>query len=72
VFRGERIKLGPVRVLFGDPLPAGELRVAKNSVQVGTGTVPVELGDVQAPGKRPVAAPDWARGARPSAEERLG
>jgi methionyl-tRNA formyltransferase len=72
VFRGERIKLGPVRVLFGDPLPAGELRVAKNSVQVGTGTVPVELGDVQAPGKRPIAAPDWARGARPTAEERLG
>jgi len=72
VFRGERIKLGPVRVLFGDSLPAGELRVAKNSVQVGTGTVPVELGDVQAPGKRPFAAPDWARGARPSAEERLG
>jgi len=72
LFRGERIKLGPVRVLSDDSLPPGELRVAKNSVQVGTGTVPVELGDVQAPGKRPIAAPDWARGARPNAGERLG
>jgi methionyl-tRNA formyltransferase len=72
LFRGERLKLGPVRVVDGTPLPAGELQVTKHSVRVGTATGPVELGDVQAPGKRPVPAPDWARGTRPGPGERLG
>ena len=31
-------------------------------VFVGTGTRPVELGDVQPPGKRRMAAAEWARG----------
>ena len=67
--RGERIKLGPV-VPEPDaadpaaPLAPGQVRAGKRSVHVGTGTVPVRLTDVQAPGKRPMAAPDWARGAR--------
>jgi methionyl-tRNA formyltransferase len=30
----------------------------------GTGTGAVRLGDVQAVGKRPMAAADWARGLR--------
>ena len=30
----------------------------------GTATTPVELGDVQPPGKRRMKAADWARGLR--------
>jgi len=41
-------------------------------VLVGTGTGPVELGEVQAPGKRAMPALDWARGARPRPGGRLG
>jgi methionyl-tRNA formyltransferase len=72
VFRGQRLKLGPLRVVSGDGLAPGELRTGKHSVLVGTATAPVELGDVHAPGKRPVPAADWARGARPNSGERLG
>jgi methionyl-tRNA formyltransferase len=55
-FRGERIKLGPVR---------------RKRVLVGTATEPVALGDVQAQGKKRMAATDWARGARVEPAERL-
>jgi methionyl-tRNA formyltransferase len=44
------------------PLAPGELRVGHAAVFVGTATDPVELGEVQPPGKRPMAAPAWARG----------
>ena len=61
----DRLKLGPVLPVPAAPaLPPGALRVDKRRVLVGTGTTPVELGEVQAPGKRPMPAPDWARGAR--------
>jgi methionyl-tRNA formyltransferase len=33
-------------------------------VLVGTGSQPVALGVVQPPGKKPMNAADWARGAR--------
>ena len=36
--------------------------MTKSSVQVGTATRALELGQVQAPGKKPMAAADWARG----------
>ncbi len=65
VWRGQRIKLGPVTPdVSADPLAPGQVHVHKRGVHVGTGTVPVALGLVQAPGKRPMAAADWARGAR--------
>ncbi|HEY7046534.1 MAG TPA: methionyl-tRNA formyltransferase [Jatrophihabitantaceae bacterium] len=70
-FRDQRIKLGPVRPFEGDALAPGELRVTKHAVLAGTATRPVQLGEVQAPGKRPAAAADWARGARPGADERF-
>ena len=38
----------------------------------GVTAVDVELGLVQPPGKRPMAAGDWARGARLEPDERLG
>jgi methionyl-tRNA formyltransferase len=50
-FRGERIKLGPVRpVPEVTDLPPGELRVAKNSAWVGTASHAVLLGEVKAQG----------------------
>ncbi len=45
----------------GVPAP-GELRVLRSAVLVGTGTTPVQLGDVQPPGKRRMSAAEWARG----------
>lgn len=59
-----RIKLGPVVPTDGGALGPGEIRVERNRVLVGTGSVPVQLGIVQAPGKKPMNAADWARGAR--------
>lgn len=65
-----RVKLGPVTVVstdsadFAEPLDPGALRVLKDAVHVGTATQPVRLGTVQPPGKKPMNAPDWARGAR--------
>jgi methionyl-tRNA formyltransferase len=62
---GQRVKLGPVApVTDGAPLPPGELRVQRDSVQAGTGGVPVLLGEVQPDGKRRMRAADWLRGLR--------
>jgi methionyl-tRNA formyltransferase len=63
---GLRVKLWPVRQTSADvgQLGSGELRVLRDGVLVGTATDPVELGDVQAHGKRRMAAADWARGLR--------
>jgi methionyl-tRNA formyltransferase len=52
-------------------LAPGELHVTRDAVRVGTATTPVRLGDVQPPGKRPMPAVDWARGARPEPGERF-
>jgi len=70
-FRGDRIKLGPVSRTDADQLAPGELLVERKRVLVGTATQPVALGEVQAPGKKRMAATDWARGARVEAGERL-
>jgi methionyl-tRNA formyltransferase len=70
-FRGERLKVGPVRLRGANELEPGELQVTKSGVAVGTATLDVELGVVQPPGKKPMAAADWARGARIAAGERL-
>ena len=60
-----RIKIGPVTVeQTADPLAPGVIEVDRTGVRVGTGSVPVLLGQVQPPGKKPMAAADWARGAR--------
>ena len=72
---GIRLKLGPVALDLVDSadrggsapppdLAPGELQVVRNAVLVGTGSRPVLLGDVQAPGKRRMTAPEWARGLR--------
>jgi methionyl-tRNA formyltransferase len=61
-----RVKLGPVTVHRAAPntLPPGAIRVDRDGVRVGTGSEPVLLGRIQPPGKKPMAAADWARGAR--------
>ena len=70
-----RIKLWPLEAA-GDPaavadllgpggtLAPGELRAGRSAVLVGTATGPVQLGDVQPPGKRRMRAVEWARGLR--------
>jgi methionyl-tRNA formyltransferase len=64
-FRGERLKLRPVRRAGAEPLAPGALRlVDRDTVLVGTATAPVALGEVQPAGKRPMPAADWARGLR--------
>jgi len=68
LFRGGRVKLGPLRPVperHGPDLPPGRVLAERHRVLVGTATVPVELGEVRSGGRRPVPAPDWARGARP-------
>jgi methionyl-tRNA formyltransferase len=71
-FRGERLKLGPVRVLAdAGSLGPGELRVTRDAVHAGVASGVVALGEVQPAGKRMLPAADWARGARPAPGERL-
>ncbi len=72
-FRGERVKLAPVRLRAGDSaLAPGEIAVERKVVRVGTGSHAVELSEVQPQGKRMMAAVDWARGVRPEPGERFG
>jgi len=60
-----RLKIGPVTLDDeAGPLEPGQLRVNRHGVRVGTASQPVLLGQVQPPGKKPMPAADWARGAR--------
>jgi methionyl-tRNA formyltransferase len=70
-FEGERFKINSARI-SDTLLPPGALEVTKRSVQVGTETQALELGEVQAQGKKPMAAADWARGVTFDTEPRLG
>ena len=77
-FRGQRLKIEPVTLPDADEalgpglLLPGAIHVTKRAVHVGTGTVPVRLGTAQPHGRKPMAAVDWARGARIEAGERVG
>lgn len=70
-FRGERFKVNAAR-LTDATLPVGYLAVDKRSVLVGTATVAVELLQVQAQGRKPMRAADWARGISLAPAETLG
>jgi methionyl-tRNA formyltransferase len=64
---GTRIKLWPfarVAADAGAALAPGEVRLQGSRVLAGTGTGPVDLGDVQPQGRRRMPAADWARGLR--------
>ena len=74
-YAGERMKLGPVTLVDWtdrEPLAPGTLEVTKNAVYVGTGSGPVQLGEVKAFGKKAMPAADWARGVRVESGARLG
>ncbi|MGC9380389.1 methionyl-tRNA formyltransferase [Streptomyces sp. MH13] len=72
-FRGERLKLVQARpVPDRTDLAPGQLAAGKNNVYVGTGSYAVELLWVQAQGKKPMRAADWARGVRITDGELLG
>jgi methionyl-tRNA formyltransferase len=60
-----RVKVGPVTVDDqAKTLAPGVIRASRDGVRVGTASVPVLLGMIQPPGKKPMNAADWARGAR--------
>ncbi|MDQ1021040.1 methionyl-tRNA formyltransferase [Streptomyces afghaniensis] len=73
MFRGERLKLVQVTpVPDRTDLAPGQISAGKNNVYAGTGSYAVELVWVQAQGKKPMRAADWARGVRIAEGERLG
>lgn len=60
-----RVKLGPVNVdITANTVAPGMIRIERDGVRVGTASAPVVLGQIQPPGKKPMNAADWARGAR--------
>lgn len=61
-----RLKIGPAMIAEESTLEPGHLGVGKREVRVGTATTDLVLGDVQAVGKKQMAAADWARGTRPA------
>ncbi len=73
---GERLNVGPVTVVAEgldiDTLAPGQVYVLRNEVLVGAGGGVVRLGEVQPPGKKPMAAAAWARGARLQVGDLLG
>ncbi|MCL2849263.1 MAG: methionyl-tRNA formyltransferase [Micrococcales bacterium] len=83
---GARLGLGPVvvvpdathdvdghRVVDGwDQLVPGQVLVRRREVLVGTATDPVRLSTVVPAGRKPMLAPDWARGARLGPDTVLG
>jgi methionyl-tRNA formyltransferase len=71
---GTRVKLGPVTLddaAAPPDLAPGELLAGRQTVFAGTGSRPVRLGEVQAPGKRRMNATDWARGLHADATVRF-
>jgi len=77
-FDGARLKLWPVTRIRPPAAEAkagvgpGQLLVERAAVYVGTGTLPVRLGDVQPQGKRRMPAADWARGLHADSAASLG
>jgi methionyl-tRNA formyltransferase len=62
---GARVKLGSVALddaAAPPDLAPGELLAGRKAVFAGTGSRPVRLGELQAPGKRRMNATDWVRG----------
>ena len=71
IFRGERFKINSA-LISDTVLAPGELQISKRAVRVGTATQALELAEIQAQGKKPMAAADWARGITFEPEPRLG
>ena len=58
----QRVKIGPPTIAADKTLAPGRIQVSKHEIRVGTATTDLVLGEVQAVGKKSMAAPDWARG----------
>ena len=71
-FRGERFKIHRAHPAGGEPLDPGVINAAKQWLQVGTGSRPLELDHVQPFGKKAMKAADWARGVDLAPGERFG
>ncbi|HEY9290137.1 MAG TPA: methionyl-tRNA formyltransferase [Microlunatus sp.] len=71
-FRGEHFKINSAVLDERDDLGPGELEITKKSVRVGTAAGSLILTRVQAQGKKPMQAADWARGVQFEPAERLG
>lgn len=71
-FRGQRLKLAPVRVVDVASWGPGQVRVDQGKVLVATAHGAVELSQVQPAGKRMMAASDWARGVRVDKSDVMG
>ena len=71
-FRGERFKINSATPDDRDDLDPGILEITKKTVRVGTASGSLLLDNVQAQGKKPMRAADWARGVQFAADERLG
>lgn len=65
---GERVKIGPATISDERTLEPGRIAVGKREVRVGTSTTDLVLGEVQAVGKKRMAAADWGRGTSFEAE----
>lgn len=61
---GERFRVALARPTVEQGPAPGEVRVDRRRVLVGTGTVALELLQVQPQGRKVMAATDWARGLR--------
>jgi methionyl-tRNA formyltransferase len=59
-----RLKVGPVTVDEDKQLEPGCVEVGRRDVWIGSASHALRLGWIQPPGKKPMAASDWARGAR--------
>ena len=70
-FGGERFKISSARISDAVLAP-GVLQISKRAVRVGTATQALELDEIQAQGKKPMLAADWARGITFGPEPRLG
>jgi methionyl-tRNA formyltransferase len=71
-FRDTRFKINSAEIDDRDDLEPGVLEVTRKSVRVGARDGSLLLGLVQAQGKKPMQAADWARGAQLEPGERLG
>jgi methionyl-tRNA formyltransferase len=67
----ERIKIGRATIAEDRTLEPGRIGVGRREVRVGTTTTDLVLGDVQAVGKKRMAAADWARGTTFDSEPRF-
>ena len=69
---GAELMVWRARVVEAAGAPPGEVLEAARRFVVATGAGALELVEVQAPGKRALPAPEFLRGARLAAGERLG